>query len=179
VIVGSELRRRRNELRLSLRELAESTGLSTGFLSQIENDHVSPSLASLERIGNALRLPLFEILSADNRDPVVRADQRPLVELQEPAVKVDVLTNFMNWQMLPYMRRLEPGEKYEAVRLERAREEWMFVLNGAMELNLLNQDVHRLERGDSVHFASGRLVSINSVGEVPLEIICMMTPPPI
>jgi len=179
VIVGSELRRRRNELRLSLRELAESTGLSTGFLSQVENDHVSPSLASLERIGNALRLPLFEILSADGRDPVVRAEKRPVVNLQEPAVEVSVLTNFMNWQLLPYLRHLEPGEHYEAVRLERAREEWIYVLSGAMELNLLNQDVHRLGPGDSVHFASGRLLSVSSVGDEPLEIICLMTPPPI
>jgi len=179
VIVGPELRRRRNDLRLSLRELAESTGLSTGFLSQVENDRVSPSLASLERIAEALRLPLFEILSVDDRDPVVRIDDRPAVSLEQPDVEVSLLTNFPNWQMLPFVRRLAPGEKYEAVRLDRAREEWMYVLRGEMELDLTNQSVHRLGVGDSVHFASGRLVSVNSVGDEPLEIICMMTPPPI
>ncbi len=177
--VGSELRGRRNELRMSLRELAESTGLSTGFLSQVENDRVSPSLASLERIGGALRLPLFEILSSDGRDPVVRADRRPVTRLKQLNVEVGLLTNFPNWQMLPFVRRLERGEKYEAVRLDRAREEWMYVLCGEMELGLLNQDVHRLGPGDSVHFASGRLVSVNSVGDEALEIICMMTPPPL
>ena len=46
MIVGPELRRRRLELGLSLRELAEEADLSTGFLSQLENDQVSPSLAS-------------------------------------------------------------------------------------------------------------------------------------
>jgi len=177
--VGPELRRRRNDLRLSLRELAESTGLSTGFLSQVENDRVSPSLASLERIAEALRLPLFEILSVDDRDPVVRVGDRPAVCLEEPEVEVSLLTNFPNWQMLPFVRRLAPGEKYEAVRLDRAREEWMYVLSGEMELDLMNQSVHRLGVGDSVHYASGRLVSVNSVGDEPLELICMMTPPPI
>ncbi len=177
--VGPELRRRRNDLRLSLRELAESTGLSTGFLSQVENDRVSPSLASLERIAEALRMPLFEILSVDDRDPVVRTDNRPVASLEEPDVQVSLLTNFPNWQMLPFVRRLAPGEKYEAVRLDRAREEWMYVLSGEMELDLTNQSVHLLGVGDSVHFASGRLVSVNSVGDEPLEIICMMTPPPI
>ncbi len=176
--IGSELRRRRGELRLSLRELAESTGLSTGFLSQVENDHVSPSLASLERIGEALRLPLFEILSADNRDPVVRAEDRATTNLTQPGVEVSLLTNFPNWQMLPFIRCLEPGENYKAHRLERAREEWMFVLSGEMEIDLTNQTIHRLGPGDSVHFASGRLAAINSVGDEPLEFICMMTPPP-
>ncbi len=177
--VGPELRRRRNDLRMSLRELAESTGLSTGFLSQVENDRVSPSLASLERIAEALRLPLFEILSIDDRDPVVRADNRPQVSLEEPSVEVSLLTNFPNWQMLPFLRRLEPGERYEAIRLERAREEWFYVLSGEMKLELVNQSVQMLGVGDSVHFASGRLVAVDSVGDEPLEIICMMTPPPI
>ncbi|MEZ5279420.1 MAG: helix-turn-helix transcriptional regulator [Acidimicrobiales bacterium] len=51
--VGREVRLRRNELQMSLREVAELTELSTGFLSQVENDQVSPSLASLGRIAEA------------------------------------------------------------------------------------------------------------------------------
>jgi transcriptional regulator with XRE-family HTH domain len=177
MIVGPELRRRRLELGLSLRELAEASELSTGFLSQLENDQVSPSLASLERICTALRMPVFELLSSDERDPVVRADRRPVRDLGTTGAPAELLTNFDNWQMLPFRRTLAVGEKYEAVRIERAREEWMYVLSGAAEIYLRGQDAHRLEPGDSIHFASSRLEAVDSVGAEPLELICLMTPP--
>lgn len=175
--VGRELRQRRNELGLSLREVAELTDLSIGFLSQLENDQVSPSLASLDRIAHALRTPIFELLSSDDRDPVVRADDRPAAILGGTDVEIDLLTNFPNWQMMPFHRTLAVGEKYEALRIERAREEWIYVLRGEMEIYLRNQEPHVLRPGDSIHFPSVRLEAVNSVGDVPLEIICMMTPP--
>ena len=78
---------------------------------------------------------------------------------------------------MPFRRVLAVGEKSEAVRIDRAREEWIYVLAGKMELYLRNQDSHVLVPGDSVHFASTRLEALNSVGEEPLEFICIMTPP--
>jgi len=175
--VGRELRQRRNELELSLREVAELTELSIGFLSQLENDQVSPSLASLDRIAHALRIPIFELLSSDDRDPVVRADDRSATTLGDTDVQVELLTNFPNWQMMPFYRKLAVGEKYDAVRIDRAREEWIYVVAGEMEVYLRNQEPHVLRPGDSIHFASTRLEAVNSIGDEPLEVICMMTPP--
>lgn len=177
VQVGREVRLRRNELQLSLREVAELTELSTGFLSQVENDQVSPSLASLGRIAEALRIPLYELLSSDDRNPVVRSDDRPKATLGSLGPKVELLTNFTNWQMMPFHRRLEVGEHYEAVRIERAREEWIHVLAGVAEVHLRNHEPYILRPGDSIHFASNRLDAVGSVGDEALEIICMMTPP--
>ena len=177
MIVGPELRRRRLELGMSLRELAEASELSTGFLSQLENDQVSPSLASLDRICRALNMPMFELLGSDDRDPVVRSASRPARDLGSADAPVDLLTNFDDWQMLPFHRTLDVGEKYEAVRIDRAREEWMYVLTGRAEIYLRGQDVHTLEPGDPIHFASSRLEAVNSVGDGPLEVICLMTPP--
>ena len=172
--VGREVRLRRNELQMSLREVAELTELSTGFLSQVENDQVSPSLASLGRIAEALRIPLYELLSSDDRNPVVRSDDRPKAT---DGPKVELLTNFANWQMMPFHRRLEVGEHYEAVRIERAREEWIHVLAGVARVHLRNHEPYVLRSGDSIHFASNRLDAVDSIGEEALEIICMMTPP--
>lgn len=175
--VGTELRQRRNELGLSLREVAELTELSIGFLSQLENDQVSPSLASLNRIAHALRIPIFELLSSDDRDPVVRMESRPAVELGDSGAEVELLTNFPNWQLMPIHRTFAPGEKYQAVRIDRAREEWIYVLTGEMEVYLRNQDAHVLGPGDSIHFASSRLEALNSISDEQLEFICIMTPP--
>jgi len=174
--VGEQVRARRNELDLSLREVARSTDLSSGFLSQVENNQVSPSLSSLARIADALHVPVFRLLSLDDRDPVVRSGARPAVDLPHPEMTVDLLTPFLSWQLLPYMRNLEPGEVSKAVRLDKASEEWMFVHSGQAAIEL-DDAVHVLSPGDTIHFQGYRLVSISAVGDEPLQLICLMTPP--
>ncbi len=70
---------------MSQRDVADLTELSIGFLSQLENDQVSPSLNSLDRIARALRTPIYELLSSDERNPVVRAAERITQELDRQA----------------------------------------------------------------------------------------------
>ncbi len=162
---------------MSQRDVADLTELSIGFLSQLENDQVSPSLSSLDRIARALRTPIYELLSSDERNPVVKTSDRRTQELGSTGVHVELLTNFPNWQMLPFFRTLGVGEEYKAVRIERAREEWMYVVSGTMEIHLSDHNRYELGPGDSIHFESSRLEEVNSIGVEPLELICMMTPP--
>ncbi|MCZ9343494.1 helix-turn-helix transcriptional regulator, partial [Streptomyces sp. TRM76130] len=75
--VGAAVRRRRRALDLTLAVVAERSGLSVPFLSQIENDRARPSTASLEKVADALRTTAVELLAA--ADParsvdVVRAE---------------------------------------------------------------------------------------------------------
>ncbi len=53
--IGKKVNERRKELGLNLRELGELCGLTAGFLSQIENDQVSPSLNSLTKYCHCIK----------------------------------------------------------------------------------------------------------------------------
>jgi len=76
--VGAEVRRWRNERGLTLANVADRAGLNVGYLSQIENDKASPSLACLSSIGDALDVPIAWFFLGDVPPPiVVRADERP------------------------------------------------------------------------------------------------------
>lgn len=75
--VGAAVRRRRRALELTLAVVAERSGLSVPFLSQVENERARPSRSSLERVADALGTTAVELLAA--ADPacsvdVVRAD---------------------------------------------------------------------------------------------------------
>ena len=175
--IGAALRRRRNELGMTLRELAEETELTSGFLSQVENDHVSPSLKSLRRIAEVLRFPLFQLLSTHASNPVVRADERIAVPWMDTDVEAVLLTPYRDWQMLPFHRTMTPGERLPAVRLERAREEWYYVLGGAIEITLTNDECFVLEEGDAIHLESSRLHEVANPTDKTATFICMMTPP--
>ncbi|MGW6330283.1 helix-turn-helix domain-containing protein, partial [Streptomyces sp. NPDC055097] len=61
--VGPGIRRRRRALELTLAEVARRAGLSVPFLSQIENGRSRPSMASLQRIADALDTTAVQLLS--------------------------------------------------------------------------------------------------------------------
>src|SRR5262245_57925144 len=72
VRVGAAVRRRRRALELTLAVVAERSGLSVPFLSQIENDRARPSTSSLEKVADALRTTAVELLAA--ADPACSVD---------------------------------------------------------------------------------------------------------
>ena len=73
--IGKRVRELRNENELSLRELGKRAGVTASFLSQVENDQVSPSLNSLQSIATALNVPMFSLLNDTPNGNVVRGDE--------------------------------------------------------------------------------------------------------
>ncbi|HEY8845105.1 MAG TPA: helix-turn-helix domain-containing protein, partial [Candidatus Limnocylindrales bacterium] len=75
--VGRQVRRWRGQRGLTLAKVAESAGLNVGYLSQIENDKASPSLACLAALATALDVPVAWFLVDETRPPeVTRAVDR-------------------------------------------------------------------------------------------------------
>ena len=72
--VGAQVKRWRDERGLTLANVAERCGLNVGYLSQIENDKASPSLACLASIGDALDVPIAWFL--DRRGPAATGRPR-------------------------------------------------------------------------------------------------------
>ncbi len=75
--VGPQIKRLRRDRGMTLTQVAESSGLNVGYLSQIENDKALPSLEALSAIGGALEVPIAWFL-AESSDPprIVRASDR-------------------------------------------------------------------------------------------------------
>jgi transcriptional regulator with XRE-family HTH domain len=75
---GTRLRSLREAMDLSLRELAERSGVSAPMLSQVERGETSPTLSVAERIAGGLELNLSQLLRLDESDgvSVVRAADR-------------------------------------------------------------------------------------------------------
>ena len=81
LLVGRQIRRWRNERGLTLASVAERSGLTVGYLSQVENDKASPSLAVLGQIAAALDVSPAWFLMDDAPPPlVVRADERVVTD---------------------------------------------------------------------------------------------------
>ncbi len=76
--LGTSIRRARKRQGLTIQQVAETSGLSISFISQVERDLVSPSVTSLQKISRALGMQIggfFEERGRSGR--VVRAHERP------------------------------------------------------------------------------------------------------
>ena len=72
VAIGREVRAFRRQQEMTVAELSQSTGLSVGMLSKIENGNTSPSLTTLQLLANALSVPLTSFFRGfeENREAV-------------------------------------------------------------------------------------------------------------
>lgn len=72
--VGARLRRRRKALHLTLKEVAERTGLTEGYLSQVERDQANASVRTLQRLCEVLKLTVGDLFdqAGSAAGPVLR-----------------------------------------------------------------------------------------------------------
>ncbi|MFZ3474599.1 helix-turn-helix domain-containing protein [Streptomyces sp. 4.24] len=148
--IGAGIRRRRRALDLTLAEVAARSGLSSPFLSQIENDRARPSMRSLQRVADALETTAVQLLAAGDtprRVDIVRADADPGLD---PAARVRPLVRGHH-----QMHALEFTGEHDAERAFRHRnDELMYIADGAAEVEAEGR-THHLARGDTLYLTGG------------------------
>lgn len=175
--LGQRIRARRQELDLSLRELAERVELTASFLSQIERDLASPSIESLRKVSQALDVPIFYFLvEPETKSPVVRRDMRLKLMLPESRLTYELLTPDLNRKMEVFVAELEPGNANIATRLLQDTEECIYVLQGELEIQLA-EEVYWLGPGDSIYFEGPLLRRLTAKGDQTLRFVSAITPP--
>jgi transcriptional regulator with XRE-family HTH domain len=154
VNLGSLLRRRRKEKKLTLKEVAEKSNLSEGFLSQIENNVKTPSVPNLVKVCDALGTemgPLFEELKNQQNLFIFRKSDWGEVDVPH--------TGFATRRFCPPEARniidsaviiLEPGKSIPVRKDAKNSQEILCLMQGILELEHGDAKVTMVE-GDTVH----------------------------
>jgi transcriptional regulator with XRE-family HTH domain len=92
--LGRAVKRRREELGLSLRDVADKTSVSASTLSRIENGTGKPDADNIARLTSWLEVPVERILSArpdqdDSTQAVIYYPQEPMPEIVEAHLRAD------------------------------------------------------------------------------------------
>lgn len=84
-MADNKIRRYRKKLKLTIKELAERTGLSIGYISQLERDEAEPSLSSLRKIAKELDVPLYVLIQEEkeNGSLTIRREERMSVKTKK------------------------------------------------------------------------------------------------
>jgi transcriptional regulator with XRE-family HTH domain len=156
--VGPRVRALREAMDLSLRDLAERSGVSAPMLSQVERGETSPTLAVASRIANGLELRLSQLLRLDETGSVtvVRAGERRRGGSPQTGHTVEVLTAPLPGQRAELSRHvLAPGASTggpgDPPMHEPGSREIALVESGSVAL-LIDGGRHELATGDCVTF---------------------------
>ena len=162
VLLGERIRHRRRARNMSLKNLAESSGISIGLLSQIERGLSSPSLRVLAGLADALQLGLADLFSdstaaaAQEEKIVVRAEERKQLTFWRTGISKELLTPPAEESTLDiFIVVLEPGGTSGSQLYSHEGEEAGTVLEGSIAINVEGRE-YRLQPGDSFRFASTR-----------------------
>ncbi|MBK0420481.1 helix-turn-helix transcriptional regulator [Leucobacter sp. CSA2] len=150
--IGFRLRVAREERGMTISSVAEFTGLTKGFISQVERGLASASITSLAAICDALTLPMGRLFDPP-RVYVSRGAERQPAKLMGEGVRDSVLTPPGQSDMQVIETTIEPGGGFEdePYRLPVDRE-FLVVLEGTLQLEL-EAESYLLEAGDSMSFA--------------------------
>lgn len=176
-MIGDKIRERRLQMGMNLKELAERTNLTPGFLSQIERDISEPSITSLRKIAEALEVAVFYfLLDETKKSPVVKKNQRQQLKFSNSHVTYELLSPDLNRQMEMFIGQLEPGAMTCEEPLTHPGEEINHVLKGKMWI-IIGEDEYVLEEGDTIYYFASLPHKIVSIGEEDLIFVSTITPP--
>jgi transcriptional regulator with XRE-family HTH domain len=158
--IADKIRRIRKSQGLTLAQFGESVGLSKGLLSRIENNQVSPPIATLSKIAGGLGVPIglfFDEAESDQKTYAVTLKKR-----RTPVIRRGTQIGFSYYSLssLGIRHFIEPlVVKYPVIEKEPTKlfdhpgEEFLFVLKGKIDL-IYGKEKIALNAGDAVHFDS-------------------------
>jgi DNA-binding transcriptional MerR regulator/mannose-6-phosphate isomerase-like protein (cupin superfamily) len=173
--IGPRLRRLRMQRSLSLGHVARAVGVSIGFLSAIEREQMSASIATLRRLARFYQINILSLFDPSEANPGrVKPDERKILDAG-PGVRMELLS-WGNTMMEPHLFRIAPsagsGESYA-----HEGEEFLYILRGSLEISLADGERLCLKEGDSFYFESSNEHRWKNPGKKEALVLWVNTPP--
>jgi len=177
--IGQHLRDKRRQLDMTLDQVAEAVGLTKSFLSDIERDKTSPSVASLLALCDVLKIPIGSLFGA-GQSALIRAHEREPISLGGIKVDDHLLTSSNAQRLRGIWSEMEPGgtggEKLYSLRCD---EEMVLVISGEVVIQIEDEQ-HHMRAGDSLTFDPRRPHTFYNPSAVNKAVaVFVITPPPL
>ena len=166
------------ELRgMSLRAVAAASGVSSSFLSQLENGRTNASVASLRKIAAALGVPPARLLddSAAHTTGVLRAADRPRLPLEGAEKFIVALPPLRNLEV--YAGRFEPGGTTGADPYAHGNSQELFIVTAGEVVLELGAERYTMRADDSIEFLSSTPHRVWNESDAPASVLWINSPP--
>ena len=173
--IGEKLKRLRVKNQLTLEELANRSELTKGFLSQVERNLTSPSIATLADILEALGTTLGEFF-AEEKDERIVFGAADFFENEQENYKISyIVPNAQKNSMEPILLELAGNGRSEEM-LPGEGEEFGYVLQGKIILHYGERE-YTVKKGQTFYLKGDRTRYISNSWDTTAKVIWVSTPP--
>ena len=174
--IGVKIKQLRQQRGLTQEELASRTELTKGFISQLERDLTSPSIATLMDILAALGTDVAGFFRETQEEPVVYSADDMFVKEETDGYTIQwLVTNAQKNALEPILVTIPAGVSGEQDDPHEG-EEFGYVLSGSVTL-VLGSARYRLKKGGSFYFRPTRMHYLINSGKTEARVLWVSTPP--
>ena len=177
ISIGSKIRNLRVKNGLTQGELADRAELSKGFISQLEAEQTSPSIATLVDILECLGTDLSAFFNEKEPEKIVFTEEDYFTkDNEEDGSSITwIIPNCQKNDMEPIILEIEPGGR-SAFEDPHSGEEFGYVLAGTVTVHL-GDSKYKAKKGDSFYYSPDSVHYLENRGKTPAKILWVATPP--
>ncbi len=169
--LGERIRMMRERQHLNIKQLAEKTGYKEEYLNKIEEGKISPPVGALISISRALAVDSKTFLSEDRRKR-----RQSYVKRTKAYAYRSLTPDAEDKHLWAYLVALEPKKQHEMVAYKHEGEEFMYVLEGRVEVTV-GEEAHELKKGQTIHFNSGVTHNLKNLSSKDSRLIVVVYTP--
>jgi transcriptional regulator with XRE-family HTH domain len=176
--IGQVLRRLRVEKSLTLQQIADMLGVTASYLSQLENEKVSPSIQTLKNIADVLEVSILEFFenALVNESVVSEEKSWTALEVNGWGAYVRQMVRLTgSKRMQPFFTIIPPGQGAFDVYTHPG-EEFVYVLEGTVTISLDGKDIE-VKAGSAAYFSAMRPHNWRNLGDEVVKMIWVCSPP--
>lgn len=175
--IGDKIKRLRVKNSLTQEELADRSELTKGFISQVERDLTSPSIATLVDILEGLGTNLKDFFNETIDEKIVftKEDAFESENNEYKYVLQWIIPNAQKNSMEPILIDLEPGGRSKEYYPHEG-EEFGYVIQGSIYLHVGAEKL-KVRKGESFYFKANSNHYISNAGKTNTSVIWVSTPP--
>lgn len=165
--IGDKVKNARKAKKLTLKQLAEKTKLSIGYLSNLERGLCSPTLDNLQSVCGAMGVSLISLLSGETEPRIIiRKGERELLLDKPDGIRYESV-NYGDDRLSGLCITLQPKCSHNTTWFHNY-DEIGIVLSGSMQIRIDDQ-IYQLEAGDSFYIKANTKHSLGNASDLPCE----------
>ena len=173
--LGEKIKRMRLQKGLTQEELADRCELTKGYISQLENNLNSPSIATLTDILAALGSSLAEFFQEETEEKIVYSKNEFIEKDSDGILFKWLIPNAQKNMMEPVLVELAEGAE-TAGDIPHEGEEFGYVLEGKIAI-VLGKKHHSCKKGEAFYYTASKPHSIINKGKSKAKFLWISTPP--
>ena len=149
--LGLRMRKLRHRLAMTLQQLSAASGVSVGYLSQVERGNATPTLGTLTQIAQALQVDIgYFIRTPLAVDSLTRGAARPKFSVSGSSITYEQIgAERAGHELTSFVINVPPG--YESEVVHHIGEEIIYILEGEIS-QIVGEREYLMGVGDSLHY---------------------------